>query len=66
MYEYAYYRTPFQPALSLVKRIDDHLDLCHQVIEDYARNGWRFVTILKPFGDNTASELVFERFVQEK
>ena len=66
MYEYTYVRTPFQRALSINKRINAHLDLCHQIIADYTRDGWRFVTIIKPFGNNTASELVFERPVPGK
>ena len=61
MYEYTYVRLNEPRVLSLFKRMDIYFDSCHSVIERYAREGWRFVTVLKPFGDNTVSELVFER-----
>ena len=68
MYEYTYYRLPEQRGSSLTgtTRIEAHLDLCHHAIEQHAREGWRFVTDLKPYGGHTTSELVFERVVGEK
>ena len=66
MYEYAYYRLPDQTAPFLLpyNRPVAYLDLCHRVIEGFAQQGWRFVTIIKPCGDDSVSELVFERPVQ--
>ena len=66
MYEYAYYRLPARTEMSVKggSRAEIHLDLCHQAIAEYAQNGWRLVTTIKPYGDSTVSELVFERPVQ--
>ena len=61
MYEYAYVRLDEPRVLSVFKRMDIYFDKCHSTIEQYTKDGWRFVTVLKPFGDNTVSELVFER-----
>ena len=48
-------------AVLLPTRMEAYFDDCHSIIWQYAKDGWRFVTVLKPFGDNTVSELVFER-----
>ena len=54
MYEYDYVSvtTPL---------VNNYFNECQKAIETYAKNGWRFVAVLKPLGVQADSQLVFER-----
>lgn len=61
MYEYKKIIYNFTPSNLRAKKIAENLDEVFVMIEEQAKEGWRFVQLIHPYSTNTVCMLVFER-----
>ena len=61
MHEYKKIIYNFTPSNLRAKKIAENLEEVYGMIEEQAKEGWRFVQLIHPYSTNTVCMLVFER-----
>lgn len=61
MYEYKKVRFELTPSNLSTKKIDDSLNKMYEIIEDNAKDGWRFIQIVHPYPVNNLCMILFEK-----
>lgn len=61
MYEYKKIVYKFTSSTLSSKKVEESLHAMFEIIQENARNGWRFVQAVHPYSTNTVSLLIFEK-----